>query len=757
MTFTNYPGHLVVAALLLLFAALTFGSYHAAEMRRPERKLHRWSFMATQFAVILLLLLIIWNPSSWQTSKVFARNAVLTLFDTSESMSVADDRRQARLDKALERFVRHFQRRGSEGPEHIIYGFDRYPYHCGSPDLLRRWGSETDLHAPLSLLAQYSLREPTDPDTKSATGGAERSAPAAGESHAHTDRLTGAVIFTDGQAADKTLQSYPPFLPKDVPVVLVGVGSKRRPRDIAVASISAPARAWIDDAYKVAAVLSATDLPDEAVAVELLEDGQVVELRQIARDAFSPRNDQHPSAPTKACETTLEFVVPARRLGTHVLSVRVKPCDKEINVANNCRNACIDVTQEQPLAVLLYCQWASFDIGKIRQALAGDRRIDLALGFDVIRDPSLSQRASEGLGHTRLPRTREEFSSYDVIILGSCDLNRLTPAQLEGLYRFVADRGGGLLLLPGRTVQTLAAWGDEKSAALLPVVLADDRERIWPPVPDAVDVTFEAQVSRILDPETFNDSHEPIAPYYGIAGVKPASLTLATVQEVPLVSAHRLGRGRVCLLNAARLFRLYREDEQGGLLSELMSSLIAYLGRTPSRGAGIELFVERCVQDPRRVAFSAYVVDKAFEPVTGANVLLMVGDEVIGMEAVGQGRYRVETDWGPAQAVVATVQAESNGLFLGERTVATTLPPVRDEMSEIGLDEEFLAALARRLGARYVHIDELDDTIATTFVPRRQTGTTEKIQSIWPRWPLLLILCLLLSAQWFARRAIGLV
>jgi len=757
MTLTDYPGHLVAALLVLLFAALTFLSYSSAEMRRPERKLHRWLLMATQWAVILVLLLIAWNPSTWQESKVFAQNAVLTLFDTSESMSVADDRRQIRLDKALDRFSKHFRPFGSEGPEHIIYGFDRYPYHCGSADLLRRWGSETDLHSVLSLLAQYSGPGPPAQDEPDVAGETEEKSVAEGAQEADTDKLAGVVIFTDGQAGDKTLQAYYSFLPKDLPVVLVGVGSRRHATDIAVSSVTAPARVWIDNAYKVTACLAATNLPADSVAVELLEDGQIIDVRQIDRDSFAQRDSRASSAERRLCEAAVEFVVPAHRLGAHVLSVRAKPHAREINIANNSRSACVEVTREQPLGVLLYCQWASFDIGKIRQALAWDKRVDLSLGFDVIRDPTISQRVSAGLGHTPLPRNGEEFGAYDVIVLGSCDLTRLAPAQLEGLYRFVANRGGGLLLLPGRTVTTLAAWGDEKSAALLPVLLDREQERIWPPVPDAIDVTFEAEVSRILDPEPFKDREESIAPYYGIAAVKPASLTFATVQDVPLVSAHRLGRGRVCLLNASKLFTLYREDEQGGLLSELITRLVAYLGRTPARGAGMELFAERAREDPRRVVFSAYVVDKAFRPVPGANVLLTVEDKVIRMEAVGQGRYRAEVDWGAVQSVVATVQAESGGLFLGERTIATTLPPVRDEMSDVDLDEEFLQALAQRLDARYVHIDEIDDGIAGTFVPRRQTGTTEKIQSLWPRWPLLLTLCLLLSAQWFVRRAVGLV
>jgi hypothetical protein len=127
------------------------------------------------------------------------------------------------------------------------------------------------------------------------------------------------------------------------------------------------------------------------------------------------------------------------------------------------------------------------------------------------------------------------------------------------------------------------------------------------------------------------------------------------------------------------------------------------------------------------------------------------------MEPVGRGYYRTTLDWGPAQSVVATVQAESNGAFLGERTIAANLPPLRDEMSRVDLDEPFLQALARRTGARYLHLDEIDRKTAGVFVPKHQVGVTETVSSLWPKWPVLILLCLLLSVGWFIRRAIGLV
>jgi hypothetical protein len=150
-------------------------------------------------------------------------------------------------------------------------------------------------------------------------------------------------------------------------------------------------------------------------------------------------------------------------------------------------------------------------------------------------------------------------------------------------------------------------------------------------------------------------------------------------------------------------------------------------------------------------------VDKAFQPATGANVLLTAGERVVSMEPTGPGYYRATVDLGPAQSVVATAQAELNGVFLGERTLAANLPPVRDEMSCVDLDEPFLRALAERVRARYVHIDNLDKDAGKLFVPKHQIGVTETVTSVWPRWSVLVILCLLLSAGWFIRRAIGLV
>ncbi len=726
MTLTHYPGHLVVVAVVVALAVLTFAAFYCAETRAPQRGRYRWLLMLLQYMAISVLFFITWDPSTLQTHKVFQRNAVVTLFDTSESMSIADEQKLARLDKAVEKFAASFRPDDSTGPEYRLYGFDRQAYHCGSADLLRRWGSETNLRAAMSLLSQYGR-------------GTDRS-------------LAGALVFTDGRAEDRDVRSYLPPLEKDVPVFLIGVGSRTPRMDVAVKSIAAPARVWIDTAYPVAVTVTGMNLSDEPLTVELLHDGQVADSRRIARDQLKRSTDR-----PAAGEATLEFEVSARQLGTHVITARVVPNGNEANTANDARNATVEISQEQTLRVLLYAQQASFDIGKVRQALAWDKRIELDLRLDMIRDPVLAQRASIGPASAKFPEAKEQLNEFDVAVLGPCDLGRFSSVQREALYSFVADRGGGLLLLPGPGVASPATWQGEQAETLLPVILDAQNPRITPPTPDTIKLSFEAQVGRIFNLADRADPNKSISPYYKVARTKPAATTLATAADAPIISAHRLGRGRVCLLNATKLFTLYREDENGGFLGDLICGLVAYLGAAPSGGTGIELFVERKVDDPKCAVFSAYVTDKEFEPVSEASVLLSVADRAVTMEPAGDGRYTGEIDLGSAEAVVATAQAQQNGTFLGERTIAANLPAVQDEMSDTDLDEPFLKAIAQRLGARYLHVDAVNDQIARAFTAQQQIGTTQEITSAWPRWPLLLLLCLLLSTKWFLRRSIGLV
>jgi hypothetical protein len=571
-------------------------------------------------------------------SKTVSRNSVLALFDTSGSMSVVEDGRLTRLDKALEVFEEKFRPSDPDGPGYKVFGFDRQSYHSGSSDFLRRWGSQTDMHSIFAALGEYDISEESSPAENVPNPDPEITGDSDKDEPIKKSKVIGAVIFTDGQADDKNIHTYLALRNKDFQTVLVGVGSRDRHTDAAIKSIDAPSRMAIDTAGNVQVVIAARNLQDQPVTIELLKDNYVVDSRQVPAEEFAQKPRRGSSNPI-AKDVTAEFTIGADRLGSYTLSARVKALEQEVNLANNVRRTMVEVVGEARLKVLFYSQVADFTVGKVRQALARDKKIQVDLGLDVIRTPALARSAAKTCGYVRLPDDRHGFYEYDIIILGPCNLDTLTSAQIDSLYSFVVDRGGGLILLPGKVEFGLATWRNKRAKALIPVIFDSDEPTIWPSSPGQIELTLEAIDGKAIGPAALTDYDEPTSPYYRIANTKPASTTLASIEDSPIISVHRVGRGSVCLLNVSKLFLWYREDLEGGLLYKIMAALTAHLGKITHREAGIELFAERTAERANRLKFEAYVCDDSFAPVAGANVLLGIADEFLSMDHVGRGHY----------------------------------------------------------------------------------------------------------------------
>jgi len=735
MIFVNYPGHLIACLLLIIFGVLVVFAFRSGEFRKAKLRRYRLPLILLQYISIFILLLILWDPSRAKINEVVTKNSVLALFDTSESMSIAEDGRITRLDKAINIYEEKFHPLNPDGPDYKIFGFDRRSYQSGSLDFLRRWGPQTNMHSILTMLRKYDIADGADFPEIAQTDDYQATESINENQTVQKSKVTGAVIFTDGQADEKNIDSYLPIQDEDFQVLLIGIGSRKPQSDIAIKSVSAPSRIAVDTACKVQVVVTVKNLQNQPVTIELLKDDYVIDSREIPADTFATENQRRSSLPVGTKDITLDFTVGAERLGGYTLSARAKAIKGEANLANNVRSVMIEVVEETRLKVLFYCQRANFNIGKIRQALARDNKIQLDLALDLVRAPVLSDEVYERSAYVKLPEDRDGFYKYDIIILGSCNLDSLTGSQLDSLYSFVVDRGGGLIMLPGD--------GDE------PTMKQNS--------PGKIELTLEGIDSKVISPELLEEYDEPASAYYQIINTKPAATTLANVEDTPIISIHRVGRGRVCLLNASKLFLWYREDLQGGLLYKLMAGLTAYVGRITNLEAGVRLFAERSADRTNKVKFSAYVCDKSFEPVTGANVLLNVAEEVSSMNELGGGYYVAEIDDTKDQTIIATAQAEVNGIFLGEKTIAVNLPPVRTEMANVEFDEKFLRSLTKRLNAAYLYADDIDENVAQTFKAQTRTYSSRRMTSIWPNWLLLLVLCTLLSVNWFLRRAVGLV
>jgi hypothetical protein len=745
--FADYPGHFFIIAFLVVTAGLVVLAFHCRQMQTEKNRPYRLLLMGLRYSSIIILLLILCNPSHFALVDVVARNSVLALFDTSQSFSV-EDVGTDRLDKAIKIFEERFHPSNTNGPEYKIFGFDSQVYHCGSTQLLRRWGNQTDIESVLATLAKHRTIRSDNRDSPKPADSNEYMVKSNNNRKLPLSKVSGAVVFTDGQA-EKIDTTYLPFVGDSFPIIIIGIGSRDKNIDIAIQSINAPTRVIIDSIYNVKVVVAAENLKEGMVDIELFKDDKQIDSKQIEAEQFLRNNRDETS------NVSVEFTIGADSLGSHSLSARARKIEREVNWANNVRGTMVEVIEADKINVLFYTQAANFNVGKLRQTLIRDSRIQLDFGLDAIKTLGLSSVSSKQLGYVKLPENREEFNEYDIIILGHCMLDNLIKEQIDGLYNFVVQRGGGLILLPGRGDFGPGEWKNQKLRALLPVIFEDD-SKLWPPNPCKVELTPEGLNSQIFTPDDFQIDGSEISAFYRIARVKPVADTVATSDGIPLISIHRVGRGRVCLLNISRLFMWYREDKQGGLLYKLISGLVSRLGKIPQQTAGVELFVERSNARDDKVTFSAYVCDGSFNPIEQANVLLKIDEHILTMEPVGRGYYVIESNNPEEDTVIATAQAEIGGVFLGEKTVAVNLPPRRTEMSDTRLNEKFLQTLAEQIKGTYMHADDIQGDMGKMFDSKTHLGTAQSMTSIWPSWFLLALLCVILSLEWFLRRAKGL-
>ena len=730
MTLIDYPGHVLAAVILLVAAFLIVTAFSEPALRH----LRFWRVILglMRSGAIAILLVIIWNPSLPEITQSSRKNTILVAFDTSRSMSLTEAGSKTRLDEAIDIFQSHFGPVRPDRPSYKIYGFDRSCYYNDSTSSLRRWGRRSRLTEVFRLLGKNDNSSEKDSISSAKTVNQQFSS------------VVGAVIFTDGQAEDKNLSSYLPKLPKKIKTIIVGIGKVDPHSDIAIDFLRAPGQVMIDTAYKAKATLRGVGLDNERIKIELRKDDYVIAVKELSSEQIEQK-------------TTIEFSVGADKLGSHCLEVRAQGAKNELNLANNLRRTMVNVEEDRRFKVLFYTQVVNFDFGKIRSALERDKKIQLDVGLDVIKGPLLKRKGKSLAGNIELPGNKSGFYQYDLIILGPCDMNQLTPEQVEGLYSFVVERGGGLVLLPGRGEYRPSNWENAKIKTLLPVEFAPDTAAYSLTTESPIMLTHEGIQSRVLSEIDLKERPGIISAFYHNLYEKPAAGTIVRASEKPIVCIHRVGRGRVCLINAYGLFHWYREDVAGGLLQKFVSGLTTYLSKGTSHEAGIELFAKRLPDNTEKIRFDAYIYDRQFSLVAGATTLLEVAGEFFTMEEADKGHYFTELENNSDEAIIATAEAQIGGLFLGRKTLAVNLPLPKGEMDRVELDRDFLRKLAEKTGASYLDAGEIDEKTAEVFDAVTVTKKVTHMRSAWQRWPLLIGLCALLSAIWFIRRAKGLI
>jgi uncharacterized membrane protein len=628
--------------------------------------------------------------------------------------------------------------------------------------------------------------------------------------------LAGILLFTDGNATD-IRGSLPDFkgLPPVYPVVL---GERHPPRDLALQPVTVSQTAFEDAPVTAQAELIATGFADEDVVAQLLQaDG-----REVQRQVLIPRRDPE--------TLPVRFQWRPDRPGTSFYQIRVRArseldadpgrptaATREATLANNRAVLAVD-RGEGPYRILYVAGRPNWEFKFLNRALESDDQLQLVALIRVARrEPKFDFRGRAGESSNPLfrgfddqspeaverydqpvlirlntrdklelrsgfPRTPEDLYAYDALILDDLEAAFFSPDQSLLVQHFVAERGGGFLMLGGLDSFQSGSYHRTPIGDLLPVYL-DRVDEAKPAGPVRLQLTREGWLQSWVrlheheaDERARLDAQPPFLTLNRLHEVKPGASTLATVRdaannEFPALVAQRFGRGRAAALTVGDLWRWGLKDATlHADLDKAWRQIARWLvADVPRR---VELAAETLPADPHgAVQLQVRVRDPKFQPVDDATVTLDVRPVLFDPTAgpltntvrlpaepslKEPGLY--ETTFVPrlAAGFLATASVTNDaGIGIGRAETGWASDTAADEFRSLAPNIPLLEAIARQTGGELVHATALDAFVRR--LPTRAAPVMETRSSpLWhtPAMFAFALVCLLI--EWGLRRRQGL-
>jgi hypothetical protein len=289
-------------------------------------------------------------------------------------------------------------------------------------------GSGTDLKPPLERVVERAAGEP--------------------------GKILGVVVLTDGQH-----NHGPSPVPRaielgkqKIPVYPIGLGTRQSPPLIAITEVKSLPTVFKDVDVDVQARVMISGLPAQEITVELERPGQPPMTQIIKHDGTD--------RPYVA-----SFKVRLEQVGTQTLKVTAKqlpgapgPESKKVRTENNNRQVVIRVVDDKA-KVLLVDREAHWEYHYLASALARDKTVQLKKV--VFQQPRLGKLPEEelvrlGNPSLKLPAGPDALADFDCIILGDVTPAQLPLAERTRLEKYVAERGGTLVMVAGKQALPMA-------------------------------------------------------------------------------------------------------------------------------------------------------------------------------------------------------------------------------------------------------------------------------------------------------------
>jgi uncharacterized membrane protein len=631
------------------------------------------------------------------------------------------------------------------------------------------------------LGAEYRIEVLTFGESLAAATDVERLAPTARRSDLggamadladryRSSRVAGVIVLSDG--GDTSPQEARRDAAIKAPVISVGIGSTEVARDREVVNLTVGEPLLPGASIDLSVSATSAGFGTEPVELRVSANGRPVDTRRVAPSVEG--------APVHAVFT----VSPEPDVPT-VYTVEIPAAADELAAENNVRRVLVP-PQTGKRKVLILEGAPGYEHTFLKRALAQDPGLvvdavvrkgqndDGRDTFYVQADPSRMAALSSGY-----PSKRSELFAYDAVIFGNIEADFFTREQLSLTAQFIAERGGGLLVLGARSFDRQGLAGTALEQAL-PIDLTSNRNTIKlasaqlpatePNKPALTTDGLSHPATRLAvlpDDNRQKWSELPaLASMAQVGGARPGAQVLAVALTAggnpqPLIAAQRYGQGRSMVFagEASWRWRMMRPATDTSY-----ETIWRQLARWITAGAQGPVTIA-AMSPPVAGAtdrISVIVRDEDFRPIANAEVAIQITapngakrQMPAALSNPQEGRYAVAARFDQSGVYRVEAIASRGSAKIGAASRPVLVGGVDLEMTQPRLNEAVLQRLSSETRGHYIRAAQADQLPALLRESRADAGTPEQ-RDLWHNgWSLLAIITLL-GVEWVMRRRAGL-
>ncbi|HKB14375.1 MAG TPA: hypothetical protein VKD69_27105, partial [Vicinamibacterales bacterium] len=556
-------------------------------------------------------------------------------------------------------------------------------------------------------------------------------------------------------------------------VFAVGIGSPDGPRDREVLGLATGDPRLDQASVDLHVTAVSTGFGRAPFTLRVLANGQTLDTRRIV-----PQADGSPIEEV--------FTVSPDLVSATVYTAEIPRDEAEAVAENNARSVLVSPAGRKRRLLVLEGA-PGFEHSFVKRAWTADPGLELdsvtrkgknAEGQDTFFVQAGAGRAAGLAGG--FPATREQLYGYDAVAIANVEADFFSRAQLAMVADFVAERGGGLLVLGGRSFAQKGLAGTPLEE-VLPVELNDRKGGLVRASLGSIDLPPHNKITLTADGESHPmmriggnsaetrklwSSLPALAASATVGGPRPGATILALTTApgggvFPVVAVQQYGHGRSMVFAGEASWRWKMMVASSDRSYEFFWRQAArWLSTTAPDPVAIT--VPEAAEPGDAVSVDVEARNASFAPVPDASVEATLtppggAAQPIKLRHADPASGRFTAALATSQAGLYRIHAEAKrgAVSLGAQDRWMFVGGADREFADPRLNEGFLRRVSRNSGGRYVRAADaarIPDWLQTTTP---QNAAPER-RDLWHEpWAYALIV-FLLSAEWILRRRWGL-